>query len=333
METCLSKLKLLQSLPTGASCQQLNAKGIVIMNNLVESTGKTCGILCYIIDSDEPLWSGALKDCGLLIGTNASVAHGFRVIDSGGSEVTPTEKATNSGSCTQVLKMVLQETVHLKPNQTKLVKGTVPNKGRNDPEVGVWMMSPKQSLRENNCDVLDTLVVAGIESMIHIPLYHSGRSPVLVKKGRTIGAVKEVTVVGRDDYLWSDSESETVRLCQVSPKDRYKELANHLQIGKSCSKRQVSQLQELLCKYHVVFVLDDSELGETDVVTHLIDTGNAPPVRANPRRLSYVLWKVLEKEMETLMETSCLVQVSTHHHWCWYTRNQEDCMSVLTTGQ
>ena len=55
-----------------------------------------------------------------------------------------------------------------------------------------------------------------------------------------------------------------------------------------------------------MFALDDSELGETDVVTNSIDTGNAPPVRINPRRLSYVLRKELEKEMEALMETGCI---------------------------
>jgi len=52
---------------TRASGQQLNAKGIVMMNILVDSTRKACSIPCYIIDSDEPLWSGALKDCGLLM--------------------------------------------------------------------------------------------------------------------------------------------------------------------------------------------------------------------------------------------------------------------------
>ena len=82
----------------------------------------------------------------------------------------------------------------------------------------------------------------------------------------------------------------------MSDKDRWKELTDRLQIGKSCSKRQVSLIQQLLCKYHNVFALNDSELGETDVVTHSIYTGNAPPVRTNPRRLPYVLRKELERE-------------------------------------
>jgi len=67
------------------------------------------------------------------MGTNALVAHGFKVLDSTGSEVTPTERVMHSDGCTRVLKVVLQETV-LEPNQIKLLKGTVPREGRKDPE-------------------------------------------------------------------------------------------------------------------------------------------------------------------------------------------------------
>ena len=305
MDTCCSKLKPLKSLPTGASSQQLKAKGIVTMDILVESTGKTCNIPCYIIDSGEPLWSGALKDCAMLLGTNALVAHGFKVSDSGGVEVSPTQKVTHSDSCTRVLTVILQQTVHLKPNQTKLVKGTVQCEGSQDLTSSVWMMSPEEVLREQNCDLPETLF-ADIDSMIHIPLHNSGSMPVLVKKGLPIGKVEEVSVVGKDDSLWSESEPEIARVCQVSKQGRCEELVSRLQIGKSCTKRQVSQIQELLCKYHEVFALTDSELGDTDIVTHSIDTGNAPPVRASPRRLPYVLRKELEKEMEALLETGCI---------------------------
>ena len=113
-------------------------------------------------------------------------------------------------------------------------------------------------------------------------------------------------MVGRDDSVWSDGESTTVKVVQMSDKDRWKELTNRLQIGKSCSKRKVSLIQQLLCKYHNVFALNDSKLSETDVVTHSTETGNAPPVIANPRRLPYVLRKELEREMEALMETGCI---------------------------
>ena len=61
-------------------------------------------------------------------------------------------------------------------------------------------------------------------------------------------------MVERDDSLWLDDESETVRVCQMSKRNRCKELTDRVQIGKDCSTRQVSQIQELLCKFHVVLL-------------------------------------------------------------------------------
>ena len=55
-----------------------------------------------------------------------------------------------------------------------------------------------------------------------------------------------------------------------------------------------------------VFALDDQELGETDLVTHSIDTGNAKPVQTLPRRLPYALRKELELELSTLLDAGCI---------------------------
>ena len=59
-------------------------------------------------------------------------------------------------------------------------------------------------------------------------------------------------------------------------------------------------------QHNGVFALDDQELGETDLVTHSIDTGNAKPVQTLPRRLPYALRKELELELSTLLDTGCI---------------------------
>jgi len=49
----------------------------------------------------------------------------------------------------------------------------------------------------------------------------------------------------------------------------------------------------MLVSHSDVFALSDEELGETELVTHDIDTGDARPVRAMPRRLPYAVRKEL----------------------------------------
>ena len=48
-----------------------------------------------------------------------------------------------------------------------------------------------------------------------------------------------------------------------------------------------------------MFALTDEELGETDLVSRSIDTGDAKPVKPLPCRLPYTLRKELEDRYKT----------------------------------
>ena len=116
----------------------------MILNVLVETTGKTCAIPFFILDSSQPLWRGELMDCGLLFGTNALVEYGFRVTHSDGTSVEPTPKNVSeqgSSNVINVLHVSLGETLHLKPHQTKWAKAVVDVQGD---VTGTWMMKPNE---------------------------------------------------------------------------------------------------------------------------------------------------------------------------------------------
>ena len=98
-----------------------------------------------------------------------------------------------------------------------------------------------------------------------------------------------------------------VTVCHVKgQEERKNELKSELQIAANCSEEDQKQLESLLLEYLDVFALDDQELGETDLVTHSIDTGNAKPVQTLPRRLPYALRKELELKLYTLLDTGCI---------------------------
>ena len=61
----------------------------------------------------------------------------------------------------------------------------------------------------------------------------------------------------------------------------------------------------LVSKYDV-FALSDSELGETNLVEHVIDAGEAKPARTAPRRLPYAVMRELEDELIRLESTGCI---------------------------
>ena len=114
-----------------------------------------------------------------------------------------------------------------------------------------------------------------------------------MKKGSRIGVLEEVTRIGKDDELWKEHSQEKVRVCQTAgpTETRQQELCSRLQFGDTSNRIERGELKNLLSQYPDIFALSDDELGETEIVHHVIDTGNSPPVHSTPRRLPYALRK------------------------------------------
>ena len=51
-----------------------------------------------------------------------------------------------------------------------------------------------------------------------------------------------------------------------------------------------------------VFALTDAELGQTNLVTHRIDTGDAGPIRIPPHRAPPAKMPIIKKEVQSMLE-------------------------------
>ena len=56
--------------------------------------------------------------------------------------------------------------------------------------------------------------------------------------------------------------------------------------GTELDKQQQHDLYKLLLQFHDIFAIDQHDLGHATAVRHQINTGNAPPIRQRPRRIS-----------------------------------------------
>ena len=136
-----------------------------------------------------------------------------------------------------------------------------------------------------------------------------GTEPLTVTRDQQVGTIESGVIVPQVDPVWEDTSDMQVRLCETSSTDletRKTELQMQLQIGEQLSNQEKTSLEELLLAYSDVFALTDEELGETDLVTHSINTGDAKPVKTLPRRLPYALHQELEEEMRKLIDLGCI---------------------------
>ena len=76
---CQARTLKMEGQPQGAGGHSLGAEGMAALQVTVENTEVTQMIPCYLLDSAKPIWRGELKDCGLVIGTNALADLGFHI--------------------------------------------------------------------------------------------------------------------------------------------------------------------------------------------------------------------------------------------------------------
>ena len=77
LSDCLVHNLPLNNQPVGAEGSVLGATALVNLEVVVESTGKSLKVPCYVIDSTKPVWRGDANNCGMIMGSNALLLFSF----------------------------------------------------------------------------------------------------------------------------------------------------------------------------------------------------------------------------------------------------------------
>lgn len=64
---------------------------------------------------------------------------------------------------------------------------------------------------------------------------------------------------------------------------------------------QKLKIKHLLIEYQDIFMGPDGKLGHIDLLQHVIDTGNAKPVKQPPRRVPIAQREIIEKELGKML--------------------------------
>ena len=303
LEQCHNKNRPMDAQPIGASGQGLGATSVVILQTRLDCIGQVVMIPCFVVMSDKPIWQGALRDCAVVLGTNAMIKLGIQTVLSDGSVVTPTGDTPASCAVDSAARGVfLVRAGFVAPRQSRMVEVSISPGEQNNLEVGV--LTPTDNLANQLCDFHEALWTGTTNAVIS--LNNWGSEPITLFKGQQIGYIEPAGIVPEDDPVWTDS-SVQVLVCQdMNDPARLRQLQEHLQFGDQLVTTEREQLSQMLARQADVFALSDEELGETELVTHEIDTGNARPVRAMSRRLPYAVKKELEEELKRLLDIGCI---------------------------
>ena len=92
-----------------------------------------------------------------------------------------------------------------------------------------------------------------------------------------------------------------------------KDLSEHLQppmewLSEDITTRECEELAAAICEYRDAFSSGPEDMGQTDLVTHAIDTGEHHPICVPPRRLP-----ITKLDVEKAAARKCWTKVSLNH--------------------
>ena len=70
LDQCHDRNCKLEGQPTGAGGHKLGATAVVRLH-ITPTDGEEQQVPCYVLESSKPIWNGELKNCAMVLGTNA----------------------------------------------------------------------------------------------------------------------------------------------------------------------------------------------------------------------------------------------------------------------
>ena len=234
--------------PIGATGTPLGAISLVRLRVTVDETGTTKEVPCFVLASEKPIWSGELRNCGLILGTNALVDLGFQVTYSNGTVVHPEgfqvsvnpkqspstasstevegdsitqsiptasickeKEGTNTSAQTSrpVLMVSLAQTVRIGPQQTAVARVRIQEQLDDQQSVTGVVVPKEDCLASMNCDLVEGMWMG--QTDFTIPVTNWGSLPVTLQKGDTVAHVEEATIVSQNDDVWESGSDSTIR--------------------------------------------------------------------------------------------------------------------------
>lgn len=151
----------------------------------------------------------------------------------------------------------------------------------------------------------DALVGVGDKGETTLVVANTGVEPVLLEEGDIVSSLQPCTIVQPDDEPASEGAEEMwVSAVRPPTKDdqRVEQLRCALDLDAlALSSDDRTRLLSLVTEFAYLFALDDSELGQTSLVAHRIDTGSSLPIKQPPQRVPFALHATVCKMTDDML--------------------------------
>ena len=194
-------------------------------------------------------------------------------------------------------------------------------------EEGASLLLFTPGCREEDILLADGALEGPCATMV---ITNRGRGPIHLKGGTMLGTVipvdevsleeevvcEEATVNQLEESDWGRGGGESGWQSALGPgvssASRQKRLLEELKLQVDhLTPLQKTQLEDCLTSFADVFALGHAELGTTALTQHSIDTGDHPPIRQPPRRVSFSLRRTVDGLIKEMLSQGVIVPSSS----------------------
>jgi hypothetical protein len=207
--------------------------------------------------------------------------------------------------------------IKIAPREEMMVAGEI-GKRNNQKILDLGVVEENDTLQKNTGLMLASALVSKVENKIPVRLANFTEKTISLTKGYTIGKIRAITAEQIVEV--DESEDGVVRAVsgELSSAD-VEELPDHLkslveEVDKSLCESETDKIKNLLSEYRDSFMTPDGKLGQTDLITHKIDVGNARPIRQRTRIPPMHMQKQVDSEINKLLEQGIIEKSSSP--WC-----------------
>ena len=266
---------------------------------LVKVGGKTVSVTMFV----QP---DSAQEC--LLGTNASLPLGFKFVDGKGKllrsspdpqpEIEPEPKSEP-----KTAHVSLIQASSIPSRKCRFLKAKV--SGECSPGDQLLFEARSDQLQPLGLSAVDSLVTLSDERTVLIPVQNFEKCTVDLPSDVQLGVVEPFEEIC--DTPDSVSPSVCAKVLVDGPgyheKERPHRLFNLLDLSESdCSSEQLDSLKALLSQHTDIFEMDSSELGHSNVVQHVINTGDSVPIKQHPYRTPIVQRERIAQLIEQMEE-------------------------------
>ena len=233
------------------------------------------------------------QDC--LLGTNACLPLGLQFLDGKGKPLEvlsgskPDSEPVEVEAKPLIARVSLVQACTVPSRKCKLLPAHVSGEHHSPGEQ--FLFEPEGSrLPSLGLSSLNSLVTLHEGGKVFVPVQNFGTTSVEVPCGLELGTVEPFN---EHDVQEDVSHPSCARVVVSGPgyasNERSSQLLQLLDLSKcDCSPAQLDDLRVLLAEHSHVFGLDKSDLGHTNIVQHVIDTGSSGPIKQQPYRTPVV---------------------------------------------